>query len=142
MISGIQHTGIGVKDMDRALAFYRDTLGLKVRFDLEASGEQMETIVGLKGAKARIVMLEVGDQSIELFQYMSPEGKPFPSDHRQCDAGVIHFALQVTNLDDLYKDLKSKEVNFYSEPQQLPGAKVVYLRDPEGVTVELIEPTA
>lgn len=142
MISGIQHTGISVKDMKKALAFYRDLLDFEVRFDIEASGEQMETIVGLKGARARIVMLAVGEQSIELFQYMSPEGKPFPSDHRQCDAGLIHLALQVTNLDGLYKDLKDKGVQFYSEPQQLPGAKVVYLRDPGGVTVELIQPTA
>jgi glyoxylase I family protein len=136
----IHHVAIGVGDMEKALSFYRDLLGMEVVFDIEAQGPVMDVIQALEGAKARIVMLRLGEQNLELFQYRLPPPKPMPVGLRMSDRGLTHFALQVPNVDELYRKWKAKGVRFYSEPQQLGPTRVVYLYDPEGVTVELIQP--
>lgn len=136
----IHHVAIGVSDMEKALSFYRDLIGMEVVFDIEAQGPVMDVIQGLDGAEARIVMLRLGEQNIELFQYRSPPAKPVSAGLRMSDRGLTHFALKVSNLDELYEEWKAKGVRFYSEPQQLGPTRVVYLYDPEGVTIELIQP--
>jgi catechol 2,3-dioxygenase-like lactoylglutathione lyase family enzyme len=140
MLTSIAHTAISVADMERSLAFYRDLLGMKVAMDVESSGPKLGVIVGLAGAQARIVMLDAGNQRIELFQYRAPVGRPMPEGLRQCDNGLTHIAFNVTDMDELREKLKDKGVPFYSEPQVMRGElKVVYFKDPDGVTLELME---
>jgi glyoxylase I family protein len=126
--------------MDRSLAFYRDLLGMKVAMDVESVGKKLGVIVGLPDAQTRIVMLEAGNQRIELFQYRTPVGKPMPESLRQCDNGLTHIAFNVTDLDGMCEKLKNNGVPFYSAPQSLRGEmKVVYFKDPDGVTLEFME---
>jgi catechol 2,3-dioxygenase-like lactoylglutathione lyase family enzyme len=140
MLISVNHTAISVADMERSLAFYRDLLGMKVAMDVEGTSEKLGVIVGLPGARARIVMLELDNQRIELFQYRTPVGKPMPEGMAQCDNGLTHIAFNVTDLDGIYEGLKEKGVRFYSEPQVLRGEmKVVYFKDPDGVTLEFME---
>lgn len=140
MLTSINHTAISVSDMERSLAFYRDVLGMKVAMDVEAKTEKLGLIVGLPGARTRIVMLEAGNQRIELFQYREPLGKPMEDGRRQCDNGLTHIAFNITDMDALCQKLREEGVRFYSEPQVLGGEmKVVYFKDPDGVTLELME---
>ena len=78
MLTSLAHTAISVADMERSLNFYRDLLGLKVVMDVETDSPKLGVIVGLQGAKTRIVMLEIDNQKIELFQYQTPKGVPMP----------------------------------------------------------------
>lgn len=140
MIKGIHHSGIGVRDMETSLHFYRDLLGLEMGADVEVEGPVLDEIVGLKNAKVRIVHLKCGEgQEVELFQYTEPAISSFPKDYRQCDGGIIHMALVVDNLMELYERLKKNGVTFNSKPYDLGGGPVVYMRDPDGITVELME---
>jgi len=140
MIKRIHHSGIGVHDMETSLHFYRDLLGLEMGQDVEVEGPVLDEIVGLKNAKVRIVHLKCGtDQELELFQYTEPATSTFPKNYRQCDGGIIHVALVVDNLMELYEKLKQNGVTFNSKPFDLGGGLVVYMRDPDGVTVELME---
>lgn len=144
MIKAIHHCGIGVRDMEVSLKFYCDLLGLEKGEDIEIEGALVGEIVGLPpDTKVRIVHLPVCEgQELELFQYMKPAGSSFPPDFRQCDGGVIHVALIVDNLMEMYERLKAEGVKFNSEPYQLPGGLVVYMRDPDGITIELMQKDA
>ena len=140
MINSVAHTAISVADMDRSLAFYRDLLGMRVAMDVESTSRKLGIIVGLPSAQARIVMLEAGNQQIELFQYRTPAGRPLPKELRQCDNGLIHIAFRVTDLEGLCERLRKAGARFYSEPQVVGREmKVVYFTDPDGVTLELME---
>ena len=139
MIKGVHHPGIGVRDMETSLHFYRDLLGLEVDRDLEFDGPVLDDITGLKDAKVRIVSLKCGDDELELFQYDKPAPSSFPKDYRQCDGGIIHVALLVDNLMELYEKLKKNGIKSNSEPYNLGGELCVYVHDPDGITIELLQ---
>lgn len=142
MIKRIHHAGVGVRDMEVSLCFYRDLLGLEITGDAEIEGPLVGEIVGMtEDTSVRIVHLKCNDeQEIELFQYMKPAASSFPPDFRQCDGGIIHLALIVDNLMELYDNLKENGIKFNTKPYNLGGKLVVYLRDPDGITIELIQP--
>ncbi|GAB4349539.1 MAG: hypothetical protein Kow0099_32680 [Candidatus Abyssubacteria bacterium] len=140
MIKGISHAGIGVRDMGVSLQFYCGLLGLEMLSDMEVEGPIVDDIVGLKDAKVRIVHLRCGEgQELELFHYMSPGTSSFPKSYRQCDGGIIHAALVVDDLMAMYDRLKAAGVEFNSRPYDLGGTLCVYMRDPDGVTIELVQ---
>ena len=69
------HVAISVRDMDRALNFYRDLLGFDLEWELDhVSAEIVDKIVGLKDVDVRLAMLSGYGTRLELFQYYHPEG--------------------------------------------------------------------
>ena len=144
MIKAIHHCGIGVRDMEVSLKFYCDQLGLEKGEDIEIEGPLVGAIVGLPpDTKVRIVHLPVCEgQELELFQYMKPDGSSFPPDFRQCDGGVIHVALIVDDVMEMYDRLTAEGIKFNSQPYDLAAGLVVYMRDPDGITVELMQKDA
>jgi catechol 2,3-dioxygenase-like lactoylglutathione lyase family enzyme len=134
------HVAISVSDMERALRFYRDLLGFEVDWERERySGELLAKVVGLPGAEARVVMLKGYGARIELFQYITPAGEE-SGPKRMCDFGITHFALTVKNIHEIYGRLAGAGVAFNCPPQNLrPGVWATYMKDPEGVTIELVE---
>jgi catechol 2,3-dioxygenase-like lactoylglutathione lyase family enzyme len=144
MISGIHHTSRTVKDMDRSLAFYSDLLGMRVAIDTEMQGEMLSKEVALEGAHLRLVELTPQDESfyLELLQYFSPDGAPFPDDARCSDIGAHHIALVVDDIHKAYKELSTKGVRFTYPPQEVDsglfrGHWTVYCYDPDNLIVEL-----
>jgi glyoxylase I family protein len=141
MILKLHHTGMSVTDLDRSIAFYRDLLGMKLLWRLEhRRGPALEKVLGLTEVEVSYAMLESGIGRLELFQYHSPQGKPNPLERPVCDRGITHVAFQVQGIQDLYERLKEKGVRFHSEPQLVrEGVTVAYMRDPEGIVVELVQ---
>ena len=143
MIKSIHHSGIGVRDMEVSLKLYCGLLGLEKGEDTEVEGPLVGDIVGLPpDTKIRLVHLPVGKtgQELELFQYIKPAGSSFPPDFRQCDGGVIHVALIVDDVMEMYERLTAEGVKFNSKPHNLGPVTVVYMRDPDGITIELMQP--
>jgi glyoxylase I family protein len=134
------HVALAVKDMEKALRFYRDLLGFEVDWEREHyTGEAMAKVVGLQGADARVVMLKGHGARVELFQYITPPGVE-AGPKRQCDFGLTHFALTVRKIHGIYERLSGAGVHFNCPPQNLrPGVWAAYMKDPEGVTIELVE---
>lgn len=152
----IHHVGITVADLDRSLGFYRDLLGMRVLDLTEA--EDVGAIVGVPGATARIADLDTGDgRLLELLDYgTGPAGAQPPGPDA---AGTCHVSFQVADLDAALAWLASAGHPTLGEPIRLgggggyekggPGAPighglwqdctVAYLRDPDGVIVELLE---
>ncbi|MFD1642475.1 VOC family protein [Halohasta litorea] len=131
------HVGVTVSDLDRAIDFYRDILGLSVVARFEVAGEAFETGVGIEGASAHFAHLDGGSARIELVEYEPPaEGLPTPQLN---DAGATHLGLEVADLDAFYNELPSS-VDTLSPPQTTEtGTRILFLRDPEENLIEILE---
>jgi catechol 2,3-dioxygenase-like lactoylglutathione lyase family enzyme len=140
----LHHTGLTVRDLDRSLAFYRDLLGMDVVFEQEKQGGYLATIVGYEGAHVRMAHLAFGGDGhrLELFEYVEPSSRGHASEPR--DVGVTHVCLAVEDIHALHARLRAERVEFYSEPVLVDtganaGGFGVYLRDPDGITLELFQ---
>ena len=138
----IHHVGITVAQLDRSLVFYRDLLGMRVVGLCD--DEDVGAIVGLPGGRARIADLDAGNgQILELLEYLSANGDGRA--HGPDWVGTCHISLQVGDLSSALSRLASAGFPPVGEPAKLAGGgvwqdcTVVYLRDPDGVFVELIE---
>ncbi|MFQ5668208.1 MAG: VOC family protein [Candidatus Binatia bacterium] len=142
MIRGIHHTALSTGNLARALAFYRDLLGLEVVFEFAWSPgtAAADRITGLQGSSAQAVMLKAGNAFIELFEYASPRPKPNDPERPVCDHGITHVCLDVTDLDAEYARLTAAGMVFHCPPQDLGGGiRTTYGRDPDGNVIELQE---
>jgi catechol 2,3-dioxygenase-like lactoylglutathione lyase family enzyme len=142
MITGIHHTGIWVSDIQKLLPFYCDILGMEITQDSGVmSGPAVATLTGVRGARVRAVMLQMGGQAWEFLELVTPDAKPLPDDAPYAQVGRGHIAFQVDDIEATYKALEEKGVRFVCTPQEAKGVKFCYFRDPEGLQVEIVEPT-
>lgn len=138
-ITGIDHVGISVSSLDRALAFYRDTIGMQVVAD-GVLDERYDAITGLTGVKCWGVMLKLGAMHIELFQFASPTPKHNDPNRPVSDQGITHVAFTVADIDREYDRLVAAGVSFHCAPQEFPsGNRATYGRGPDGNVFELLE---
>jgi catechol 2,3-dioxygenase-like lactoylglutathione lyase family enzyme len=57
--------------------------------------------------------------------------------------GLDHFGLQVSGIDAIVAELKAKGAQFTMEPTNIrPGVRIAFIRGPQGVSIELVDPTA
>jgi len=144
MITKIQHISFTVSDIEQARAFFTDKLGLEATPIREVSGERVEKIIGFKGLKMKITnILTGGDGNLELIEYVSPKGKKL--DLATCNIGVAHVGFVVDDVQKTYDEWTAKGVQFVHEPQwasggALKGWGISYLRGPDGITLEIMEP--
>jgi catechol 2,3-dioxygenase-like lactoylglutathione lyase family enzyme len=142
-VTVLDHISVTVSDMDRSLAFYQDLLGLKEVERHRLEGETISTMAGKPGVVMQVVRLAAPDTPgilLDLQQYLTPEGKV--SNAKLGDVGHAHFCFGVRNLDEAYRELSSKGVEFVSEPVQFDLGwgilDVVFLKDPDGFVLELV----
>jgi catechol 2,3-dioxygenase-like lactoylglutathione lyase family enzyme len=146
-VSRVDSVGITVSDMDRALAFYTGVLPFEVVFEVEVQGDAYEHLFGVFGMRARIVRLRLGDEEIELIDYLAPEGRPVPVDSRSNDEWFQHIAIIVSDMGAAYARLREHNVQHASTgPQTLPdwnpnagGIKAFYFKDPDDNHLEILE---
>ncbi|MDG5777523.1 VOC family protein [Haloarculaceae archaeon H-GB2-1] len=131
------HYGVTVRDLDRAVTFYRDVLGLDVLSRFSVSGEAFETGVGVEGAAGRFAHLDADGTRVELVEY-EPAGDDAAADAIN-QTGAKHLGFAVEDLDAFYHDLDD-DVETISEPQTTAsGTKILFVQDPEGNLVEVLE---
>jgi glyoxylase I family protein len=150
MPGAVAHIGITVRDMEKALGFYRDLLGLKVLGDITIAGEEASTVTQVKGTKLRAVYLRHGGDltgpPIELLHFIEPAGEGGVPYARLTNPGITEVAFWVKDIEKTCAELRARGVEFYSPPQlfDLEGegygkVKAVYFRDPDGTTLELLQ---
>lgn len=143
-ITRTHHTGFTVRSLDRSLAFYCDVLGFELAFRWNPQAPYIGTLVGypqvdLHGA---IVRLPGTDICLELLEYRNIE--QVPVDMRNGNVGNGHIAFNVDDLAAFWLVLQARGVASVSEPVTPTigpnkGGKAIYLIDPDGFRVELIE---
>src|ERR1041384_2791926 len=141
----VDGVGITVSDIERAVTFYSALTFQKIS-DVELVGDEFEHLEGVFGARMRIVRVQLGNEYLDLTQYLAPPGRPIPLDSRSNDLWFQHVAIVVRDMDRAFEKLRALKVPFVSTgPQTLPasikaaaGIKAFYFRDPDQHNLEII----
>ena len=139
-VEGVHHIGITVSDMKRSFEWYTRMFGLVPGPVTHGSGPELETGVQVEGAELDFSMIQIGSTRIEFLEYVHPEGKPFSL--RNCDVGATHICLQVDDMEAAFRTLTERGAVFNGDPVtlqegELAGSKWAYLRDPDGIRLEI-----
>jgi catechol 2,3-dioxygenase-like lactoylglutathione lyase family enzyme len=145
-VSRVESVGFTVSDMDKALDFYTRVLPFEKLPDVETWGEEIEKLSGVFGARVRIARLKLGDDTLELTEYLTPRGRPIPVDSRSNDHWFQHIAIIVSDMDKAYAHLRANKVRHASTgPQTLPsyitaaaGIKAFYFKDFDDHVLEIL----
>jgi catechol 2,3-dioxygenase-like lactoylglutathione lyase family enzyme len=145
-VLAVDSIGMTVSDMDRAVEFYSQVLSFKKVSDVEVLGTEYEQLQGLFGVRLRVVKMQLGQELLELTEYLTPTGRPIPIDSRSNDRWFQHVAVVVNDMDAAYQHLRRFKVRHASTaPQRLPdtnpvaaGIRAFYFKDPDGHFLEII----
>jgi methylmalonyl-CoA/ethylmalonyl-CoA epimerase len=131
MIKKVHHVGIVVREMEQAMRFYRDTLGLHLH--------RLETIED-QGVKA--ALLNLGDSEIELLEPVTPEtGIARYLESR--GEGLHHVCFEVDRVDRDLAALKEQQIELIDQTPRIGLAGRICFLHPralDGTLVELCEP--
>jgi catechol 2,3-dioxygenase-like lactoylglutathione lyase family enzyme len=144
VITGFHHFSLACSDADLSIEFYREVFGMELLTDrVIPAGGFVERVTGVPGASVRIVHLQGHGFNFELLEYRSPRGAPHA---RQLnDAGSAHLCFIADDLDLEAQRLRARGVPFRSlGPVTVvggpnDGGKGLYVEDPDGNAVEVIE---
>ncbi len=142
-ITATNHTSFTVSDLERSLRFWRDVIGLEL-ISLEPRDPALiEKVVGVEGADIMVAYLGGHGHTIELIEYHAPADRQHVRP-RPCDVGFAHVAYDVDDLDAVLEACAEHGVEPINPPASVDrgpnaGLRVVYSRDPDGITIEFIE---
>lgn len=149
MLLGIWHVSWTVSDIARSQAFY-EALGFELIHFQEQKNEYTEKLVGLEGAHLKAALMKMADVApglsghvIELIEYVAPKGRQL--DLKPCDLASAHLAVITDNAQELHERMVAAGGVFNSPPVAITaginkGGFTCYMRDPDGFTVELMQP--
>ena len=146
-VRGLDSIGLTVSDLDRSVEFYTKVLTFEKVSEREVAGSNYEHLVGIFGVRARVARLQLGDEHLELTEFLVPRGRQAPVDSRSNDGWFQHVAIIVSDMDLAYQRLREFKVQYASpEPQRLPdwnqnagGIRAFYFRDPDGHPLEILQ---
>ncbi len=131
MVLKIDHIGIAVKDLEKALKFYEKVLGLK------CNGKEIVT-----EQKVEVAFLPIGDTEVELLKSTEPNG-PIAKHIAKRGEGIQHIAYRVANIEKAIEKMKEKGIRMIDEKPRYGagGAKIAFVhpKDTYGVLIELCE---
>jgi lactoylglutathione lyase len=141
---GFSHVGIQVADLERSVRFYRDLLGLELVTRWVRDQEYIQELVGYPGVELNVAVFRLpnSDAFLEILEYRNVERHPI--DPSTANPGTGHFCLYVNDLTGLHERLLAGGARFVSEiksPDIGPnkGGKAVYMLDPDGIRIELLQ---
>jgi catechol 2,3-dioxygenase-like lactoylglutathione lyase family enzyme len=143
----VESVAMVVEDMDRSLLFFTKVLPFEQVSDHEVAGSDYERLHGVFGLRLRVVRLKLGEEFLDLMDFIAPEGRPVPVDSRSNDLWFQHVAIIVSDMDAAYAKLRAANVRHASAgPQRLPewnksagGIEAFYFKDPDGHVLEMLE---
>jgi catechol 2,3-dioxygenase-like lactoylglutathione lyase family enzyme len=146
-VRSVDSVTITVSNVAKATDFYTGVLGFTRVADYEVAGSDYEHLYGVFGLRVRIARLSLGEETIELMQFLVPRGRPIPVDSHSNDRWFQHVAIIVRDMDLAYARLREFGVAYASPaPQTLPdwnpnagGIKAFYFQDPDGNNLEILQ---
>ena len=142
-ILGTNHTSFTVSNLERTVGFYRDVLGFELTSKAPRDPQLIEHITGVEGADIVTAFLRGPGHTMEFIEYRKPEARGAVK-ARPCDTGFAHIAFNVDRIEPAIEKAKLYGVSPVAAPCEInagpnKGRKVVYLRDWDGITIELIQ---
>jgi catechol 2,3-dioxygenase-like lactoylglutathione lyase family enzyme len=146
-VGSVDAVGFTVSDMERSVDFFSKVLTFEKVSDVEVAGSAYEHLQGVFGLRMRVVRMKLGDEEIELTEYLAPRGRAIPEDARSNDRWFQHVAIIVTDMEKAYRRLREFKVRHASSgPQRLPdwnkdagGIEAFYFKDPDGHALEILQ---
>jgi catechol 2,3-dioxygenase-like lactoylglutathione lyase family enzyme len=136
-VKSLSQVGMTVKSLGRSIDFYWGHFRLPVIAVMERPSGVIREVYGLKDPTVKMAILRCGWGSfIELFEFVPPEADQKAVPNRP---GFTHLTLDVGNVDRAYRQLTAGGVKFLGPPVHEKGANFVFLKDPDGHLVELID---
>lgn len=145
-VTGVDHFGLTVPDLDQAHEFFIDVLGCEYLYRLgpyQHDDSWMSDHLGVddKAVMRRLHFYRLGGRAIfEVFQYEAPDQATVPP--RNSDVGGHHIALYTDDLDAAVADLHRRGLRVLGEPTTSSGAsegqRWVYFLSPWGLQCELV----
>ncbi len=129
-IKKVNHIAIVVENIDEALDFWRDQLGLELDH-IEDVPSQASKVAFMPVGEGEIELVQPTDMGTGLGKYLEKRGE-----------GMHHICIEVEDIDAALDDLKSKGVRLIDEvPNDLPGRRMAFIhpKAANGVLIELYE---
>jgi catechol 2,3-dioxygenase-like lactoylglutathione lyase family enzyme len=147
LVRCVEAVGMTVSDIDRSIDFYSRVLSFEKVSDVEVDGSAYEHLEGVFALRMRVVQMRLGEESIELSEFLAPKGRPIPADSRSNDRWFQHIAIITSDMDRAYNWLRQNKVRHVSSgPQLLPdylkaaaGIRAFYFEDPDGHPLEVLQ---
>lgn len=142
-ITGTNHTSFTVSDLDRTVAFFCGALGFELLNKSPRDPAAIRRITGVDWAEMIVAYVQGPGHRLELIQYTAPSDRDALRP-RPCDVGFAHVAYDVDDIDAAIEACAGYDVMPINPPTAIDkgpnaGGRVVYLRDPDGVTIEFIQ---
>lgn len=146
LVQSVASVAMTVSDLDRSIDFFTRTLDFKLESRAERRGEHVERTFGVQGAHVRSALLRLGEERIEIIDFVSAGGRPIPVDSASNDRWFQHIAIVVSDMDAAVARLRGAKVKEISAgPQRLPdwnvnagGIEALYFEDPDRHVLEII----
>ena len=149
MIADVLHFSFTVSDIERAVTWWTEVLGLELVHRQRQDNDYTQRLVGIPGAVLEVAQLKLPGTSprfsshvVELVEYVAQAGaRPeLPTNN----VGVAHLALLVTDIHDRYRRMVERGVKFRNPPVEITagankGGWACYFHDPDGITLELLQ---
>jgi catechol 2,3-dioxygenase-like lactoylglutathione lyase family enzyme len=142
LIQRFDHTSFTVADIERAVAFWRDVMGFNVADLSMREGEWLGTVVGVPGARCRIAHLHGHGTHLEFIQYLVRPGDDVTGPPNR--PGTAHVAFVVEDIEAIAQRMLEAGASEQGRITRCTsgaaaGCRAVYLKDPNGIIVELVE---
>jgi len=141
----VHHVGITVADLEQSITFWSALLGGAERDRRILDGPRLGELLGYPAARIDSCWFDLpGGIALELLQYLEPEEAAYEPGNAH--PGNVHVCLHVEDMDAAHARALAAGARTVSpapiEIAQGPraGTKVAYVRDPDGVTLELLQP--
>lgn len=132
---------VSVADIEQARQYYVDTLGMVCVNDIQLHAPEHSHLWLDAESERKVLLLQAGGVLVELVQYIDPEPRPRINNARINDQGLLNIALGFRSQSDFnaaYRRCRSFDVSGNWRPLHLGAWSVVYVNDPNGLSVELL----
>ena len=136
-----RHVGIVVNDLDKTRDFWINTLGFKLHIEAKEESPYIDELLAIKDpALTTVKLIDSKGFIIELLKFENYQVENSWSGDIKT-IGLTHIALTVDNLDELIAILRKLDYHTISEIKTSPNKKVkiVFVRGPEGIMLELVQ---
>lgn len=140
-VLGTDHTAYTVSDMDRSVKMFCEVLGFEMVSDERAGADILEKLTGIPVPVRYVYLRGPDSHQVELIQYFGPADQRRVS-YRPCDTAAAHIAIRVDNVPAAVEAAKRAGMVPYNEILTIEDkagvVQAAYMRDPDGLTIELL----